>query len=272
MPAGTVISGTDGRVELRTEAGSAIGELPRVKSWSLDATAAVSERGGRVMASNDDGPVPAVAAKVNLILSSPDADDTFTIGSETYVFKTSPSAAFEVGLSVLDGDTLDNIRDAINDDSSLFSAVRATIGAGEAVVITALEAGAAGNDLDATSGLTGVSFLDASGAGTVTFFGGADATTPPWTARRAISRSWSGSVEFEWQESQSIPASLQVDPSKVGQTIQVKFYPHDDASGRVVYSGIARIAGVSQPAEVDGNLMASVDFTGNGALTYDTVS
>lgn len=273
MPAGQFISGTDGRVELLTEAGSAIGELPRVKAWGLEASSGLAERGGRVMASNDDG-VVAVAAELALTgglgsnvgylraksagtagnsitfdLNStadggggpypPSAVDSVTVTGTDIVVEWSPT---ESGL------TLAQLRAAIEGDVDAAALVEVIDGEFPDVILS---------DQDGTL------------AGGVD---GAATQGGPWQNGRAVSRSWSGSVEFEWQESQLIPAALQVDPSKVGETIQVKFYPHDSTSGRVVYSGKARIASASVPSEVEGVIRSTIEFTGNSTLTRSLVS
>ncbi len=149
MPNGTQISGEDGIVNLRTTAGVDIGEVPCLESFSLEASAALSERGTKCMKSNDDG------------------------GS---------------------------------------------------------------------------------------------ASDGGWTRNTVESKSWSGTLEFYWQEDQLIPAAVQLDQTNVGDEIEGQFFPNDNVAGKVVYSGKARIESVSTSQEANGDIKASVTLKGNGEL------
>lgn len=155
MPAGTQISGEDGIINLLDLEDVAIGEIPCLRSWSLEASASIAQRSVRCMKSNGDG----------------------------------------------------------------------------------------GSDVEAA-----------------------------WDKNTVEGKSWSGNATFFWQENQSIPASLKLDPSNVGQKVKVELYPHDDASGKVIYSGTAIIESVSIPSEVAGDIQCEVTLRGDGALTQDTVS
>ena len=55
MPEGSQIAGEDGIITLKQPDGTIIGELPCLESWTLEASASLSQRGTRCMKSNGDG-------------------------------------------------------------------------------------------------------------------------------------------------------------------------------------------------------------------------
>lgn len=101
--------------------------------------------------------------------------------------------------------------------------------------------------------------------------GGSD-TEASWDKNTVEGKSWNVSANFFWQENQSIPASLKLDPTNVGQKVKLELYPNDSDSGKVVYSGTAIIESVSDPSEVTGDVKCDVTLRGDGALATDTVS
>ena len=114
------------------------------------------------------------------------ADDTVTIGDLTYTFvaelteDTGDAVPFEVLVGASDSDSLDNLIAAINGDAgegTLYGTgttaqplLSAAAGAGDTIDLTAVTAGAAGNDIPTTDGLT------AGGFGAATLTGGVDGT------------------------------------------------------------------------------------------------
>jgi len=52
---GSKISGIDGIIELRDEAGTVIGEIPMLESWTLESSVSLNTDEGVVMLSNGDG-------------------------------------------------------------------------------------------------------------------------------------------------------------------------------------------------------------------------
>lgn len=155
MPAGSQISGEDGIINLKEVGGADIGEVPCLESWTLDASASLSERGTKCMKSNGDG------------------------------------------------------------------------GSGSA--------------------------------------GG-------WQTNSVESKTWSGTLEFYYQEDALIPASERLDPTNIGDELEVELFPNDNVVGKVVYSGNARIENVSTSAEANGDVKVSVNIKGNGALTKALVA
>ena len=100
-----------------------------------------------------------VAAQGTITLSGlPVADETFTVGDETYTFKTVASNAFEVTIGANVTECATNIASAINADSSVASA--AVVGGN--VVVTALNVGLAWNRLTFVESATNIT-MDGSG-------------------------------------------------------------------------------------------------------------
>jgi len=77
-------------------------------------------------------------------------------------------------------------------------------------------------------------------------------------------------MEFFWQKTDE-GASTYLDPTKAGETVGVKLYPNDNASGEKEYSGSGLVASVSVPSEVGSNITQTVTITGDGALAIATV-
>lgn len=88
-----------------------------------------------------------------------------------------------------------------------------------------------------------------------------------WTELTLESKSWSGSLEFLWQEDQTIPASVALDATNVGDQLEVELYPNDNIADKVVYTGKARIESVSIPSTITEEIKQSVNIKGDGALT-----
>lgn len=55
MPAGQIITGEDGIINLKETGGTVIGEVPCLKSFSVETSADLSENNTKCMKSNDDG-------------------------------------------------------------------------------------------------------------------------------------------------------------------------------------------------------------------------
>lgn len=100
--------------------------------------------------------------------------------------------------------------------------------------------------------------------------GGSD-SAGSWTKSRLESKSWTGSLEFFWQENQLIPASVQLDVTNVGDRLKLEVYPNDNVTGKVVYSGEAIIESAGTPSEVNGDIKQSVSFKGSGPLVKAVV-
>lgn len=101
---------------------------------------------------------------------------------------------------------------------------------------------------------------------------GGSTSTLAWDKQTVEGKSWNVTAAFFWQEDQLIPAAVQLDPTKVGEKVQVKLYPHDEDTDAVVYSGTAVIESVSTPSEVNGDVRVDVTFRGDGTLTKALVA
>lgn len=105
-------------------------------------------------------PVNAVASKGTITVGGvPLADDTFVIGTQTYIFKALRSVAGEVTIGGDAPETVTNIVSAITADQTDVTAVD---GAGDTVVITAVTKGASGNSIVFTENATNIT-VDGSG-------------------------------------------------------------------------------------------------------------
>lgn len=93
-----------------------------------------------------------------------------------------------------------------------------------------------------------------------------------WVENEVTDLSYSITMSFRWQENVSIPASVQLDPTNVGDKIKFNLYPNTDASGKIEYSGTAIITSAGVPSTVNGEIGHTVTLTGTGALVKATVS
>ena len=120
----------------------------------------------------------AVLAKATLTGTTIAADDTVTIGDETYTFVTElsdPAVANEVVVGASNSDSLDNLIAAINgatgegttygEGTVAHPLVTAVAGAGDTMVVAAKAAGKAGNDIPVSEALTSGSWDVAATAG-----------------------------------------------------------------------------------------------------------
>ena len=94
----------------------------------------------------------------------------------------------------------------------------------------------------------------------------------PWNESWTEGLSFSGSTEHRWQEGQDVGATGIADLDNVGDEVAFEVYPNGNAAGKVKYSGKAIIESVSVPSEVNGKIMQSLSFKGNGALTKSLVA
>lgn len=80
---------------------------------------------------------------------------------------------------------------------------------------------------------------------------------------RAGKTSWSGSIEAYWDETDT-DGQLNF---KIGTEINLELYPDSDDVGKVKYSGIAYITGITKQLAQDGVGEISFNFQGSGALS-----
>lgn len=89
-----------------------------------------------------------------------------------------------------------------------------------------------------------------------------------WRKNQATIKSWSGSFEGFWDETDTDGQGALA----VGGTVTLNMYPEGDDSGDTYWTGDAIITSISYNASFDGIVEASFSFTGTGALTTSTVS
>ena len=89
-----------------------------------------------------------------------------------------------------------------------------------------------------------------------------------WRKNQATIKSWSGSIEAFWDETDTQGQGGMA----VGSTVTLNLYPEGNASGDAYFTGDAIITSKSVSGAFDGIVEASFSFTGTGALTESTVS
>jgi predicted secreted protein len=89
-----------------------------------------------------------------------------------------------------------------------------------------------------------------------------------WRKNQATIKSWSGSFDAFWDETDTTGQGALA----VGGTVTLNLYPEGDDTGATYWSGDAIITSISYSAAFDGIVEATFSFTGTGALTESTVS
>ncbi|MEZ5690492.1 MAG: hypothetical protein R3D71_02365 [Rickettsiales bacterium] len=89
-----------------------------------------------------------------------------------------------------------------------------------------------------------------------------------WRKNQATIKSWSGSFDAFWDETDTTGQGA----LSVGGTVTLNLYPEGDDTGATYWSGDAIITSISYSAAFDGIVEATFSFTGTGALTESTVS
>lgn len=92
--------------------------------------------------------------------------------------------------------------------------------------------------------------------------------TNGWATHKHTIKSWSGSLECYWDETDADGQGALT----IGSSVTLNLYPEGDTSGDTFYTGTATVTGISRSGSYDGIVEASFSFQGNGALTEDTVS
>jgi predicted secreted protein len=88
--------------------------------------------------------------------------------------------------------------------------------------------------------------------------------TSGWKTSKAAFKSWSGSLECLWDETNNNGQGALTS----GASVALSLYP--EGSATTYFSGTAIVTGIKRSASHDGMVEASFDFTGNGALTLAT--
>lgn len=89
-----------------------------------------------------------------------------------------------------------------------------------------------------------------------------------WRKNQATIKSWSGSFEGFWDETDTEGQGALV----AGGTVTLNLYPEGDDSGATYWSGDAIITSISRSGAFDGIVEATYSFTGSGAVTEQTVA
>lgn len=89
-----------------------------------------------------------------------------------------------------------------------------------------------------------------------------------WRSYKPTLKSWSGSVEAQWDDADTTGQGA----LSVGAEVALKLYPDDDATGDVEFSGNAIVTGISRSVTFDGITSVSFTFQGNGALAQSVLS
>lgn len=87
-----------------------------------------------------------------------------------------------------------------------------------------------------------------------------------WTRVQSTQSSWKASAATFWD-----PTSAGQNALVIGQIVAVEFYPRGLTTGLNRYTGNALITNISRPQAYDGLVEATVEMTGDGALTKDLV-
>lgn len=88
-----------------------------------------------------------------------------------------------------------------------------------------------------------------------------------WMTKKTGQKSWSGSVETFWDETDAAQTAL-----TVGAEVTLNMYPEGSTSGDTFWSGSAIVVSIENSGAIDGMVEASFSFEGNGILTEDTVT
>lgn len=89
-----------------------------------------------------------------------------------------------------------------------------------------------------------------------------------WRKNQATIKSWSGSLDGFWDETDTTGQG----ELTAGATVTLNLYPEGDEEGAVYWSGDAIVTSISYSASFDGLVEVTFSFTGNGALSEQTVA
>jgi hypothetical protein len=89
-----------------------------------------------------------------------------------------------------------------------------------------------------------------------------------WRKNQATIKSWSGSFDGFWDETDTTGQGALA----VGATVTLNLYPEGDATGATFWTGDAIVTSIAYSGSFDGIVEATFSFTGSGALDEDTVS
>lgn len=88
-----------------------------------------------------------------------------------------------------------------------------------------------------------------------------------WRKNQATIKSWSGSFDAFWDETDTTGQGA----LEVGATVTLNLYPEGNASGATYWTGDAIVTSIAYSGSFDGIVEATFSFTGTGALDEETV-
>ncbi|PZP84545.1 MAG: hypothetical protein DI582_08485 [Azospirillum brasilense] len=89
-----------------------------------------------------------------------------------------------------------------------------------------------------------------------------------WRKNQATIKSWSGSFDAFWDETDTTGQGA----LEVGATVTLNLYPEGNASGATYWTGDAIVTSIAYSGSFDGIVEATFSFTGTGALDEETVT
>ncbi len=88
-----------------------------------------------------------------------------------------------------------------------------------------------------------------------------------WRKNHATIKSWSGSFDAFWDESDSMGQGA----LGAGKTVTLNLYPEGDEEGNIYFTGSVIITSIAYKASFDGLVEAGFSFTGTDALIQSAV-
>ena len=89
-----------------------------------------------------------------------------------------------------------------------------------------------------------------------------------WRKNQATIKSWSGSFDTFWDETDTTGQGA----LEVGATVTLNLYPEGNASGATYWTGDSIVTSIAYSGSFDGIVEATFSFTGTGALDEETVT
>ena len=89
-----------------------------------------------------------------------------------------------------------------------------------------------------------------------------------WRTHKTTLKSWSGSLDCFWDESDTTGQGALVE----GAEVTLGVYPEGASTGDKYYTGTAIITGLTINSSFDGLVEASFTFQGTGSLSYSTAA
>ena len=89
-----------------------------------------------------------------------------------------------------------------------------------------------------------------------------------WRKNQATIKSWSGSFDAFWDETDTTGQGALV----AGATVTLNLYPEGNGTGAKFWTGDAIVTSIAYSGSFDGIVEATFSFTGSGALDEETVS